>query len=513
VDSLPLDEITGPVSSVEFANRITEHDLVLSNQSDDNHVTTICGLIQVLYRRPDLDKDDLPSLILPTTYLCRYSLSINQENENDTPKVVVLPYTGENDDWNEMTVAYLTCKTRSVEPENEGHDELEGDEQNSQGEKRRKGGLGRHHPNETASNSSSNNNSENELTYGGDKKRRRVGDFAEERINEGTTEQRDIQVGKDHQVHVPLFMRNQEIISRNPIRMWKPGKISQEGKDEYLEQASRILTPYLREHHLTQEEPYAPFPTERMNELSKSLSRNRLPTLSSVSTASSLTKKNVDTLREYNIDALLWNLHVSNYNVEAAIAAIKASPQDYLTVWSPQEKTVFNAAFRRYSGSLRAIYKGMGNKLLQEVIDYHYRFKIPDQYRRVQERKREQAVRMLECVETKRNLDAPILISNRHLVGPQNGGVDEKREGCDWAKTGNSTVTVSTEERRSKAKELILDVGQKLGRNKMLEVMKVIKKADETNLSHTKAKLLEIFRGNKEFQSRFLEHLPHQLRL
>ena len=42
----------------------------------------------VLYRRPDLDKDDLPSLILPTTYLCRYSLSINQENENDTPKVV-----------------------------------------------------------------------------------------------------------------------------------------------------------------------------------------------------------------------------------------------------------------------------------------------------------------------------------------------------------------------------------------------------------------------------------------
>jgi hypothetical protein len=46
VDSLPLEEITGPISSEEFANRITEHDLVLSNQSDDNHVTTICGLIQ-----------------------------------------------------------------------------------------------------------------------------------------------------------------------------------------------------------------------------------------------------------------------------------------------------------------------------------------------------------------------------------------------------------------------------------------------------------------------------------
>ena len=46
VDSLPLGEITGPVSSEEFANRMTEHDLVLSNQSDDNDVTTICGLVQ-----------------------------------------------------------------------------------------------------------------------------------------------------------------------------------------------------------------------------------------------------------------------------------------------------------------------------------------------------------------------------------------------------------------------------------------------------------------------------------
>ena len=375
-----------------------------------------------MYRHPDLDKAELPSLILPTTYLCRYSLSINQENEYDPPKVVVLPYTGENDDWGEMTVAALNFKKRDVEPENEGYDEIEGDEQNSRGGKRRRA--------DTGSNTSSDDESESdELVYGGDKKRRRVGDFADEGIDEGSTEQRDIQVGRDHQVHVPPYIRNQKIVSRNPIRMWKPDKINQEGTDEYLEQASEILTPFLREHHLTQEEPYAPFPTERMEELSKSLSRNRLPTLSSVSTASSLTTRNVDTLREFNIDALLRNLHVSNYNVKAAIAAIEASPQDYLTVWSPQEKTVFNAAFRRYSGSLRAIYKGMGNKALQEVIDYHYRFKIPDQYRRVQERKREQAVRMLECIETKRNLDAPILITNSHSTGQQSGGADE--EG-DW---------------------------------------------------------------------------------
>lgn len=82
-------------------------------------------------------------------------------------------------------------------------------------------------------------------------------------------------------------------------------------------------------------------------------------------------------------------------------------------------------------------------------------------------------------------------------------------------KTGTSSVAISTEERRRKAKELILDVGQKLGRNKMLEVMKVIKAVDtrSTGLGQTKLLLLDIFRNNKEFQSRFLEFLPHQLRL
>ena len=130
-----------------------------------------------------------------------------------------------------------------------------------------------------------------------------------------------------------------------------------------------------------------------------------------MSTVSSLTTHKVDALREFNIDALLRNLHVSNYNVRAAIAAIEASPMDYLVAWSSHEKARFNTGFRRYSGSLRAIYKGMGSKSLSDVIDYHYRFKIPDQFRKIQERKREQAIRMLEVIETKRNLNAPIVVS------------------------------------------------------------------------------------------------------
>ena len=80
-------------------------------------------------------------------------------------------------------------------------------------------------------------------------------------------------------------------------------------------------------------------------------------------------------------------------------------------------------------------------------------------------------------------------------------------------KTGNSTVAVSVEERRVKAKELLLDVEAKLGRGKMMKVFEVFKTADESALVQSKTKLLEIFRGHQEFQSRFLEFLPQQLRL
>jgi len=483
VDSLPLGEITGPISAQDFAANITEHDLVLSNQSDDNHVTTICDLVQVLYRKPNLG-EEMPSAILPATYLCRYSLCID-----DDPKVVVLPYTGEEDEWKEMTTSALGSKKRRVE-----------NNPNPGGNTGSGGGGGRNYL-----------QSADYGTESGNKKRRRVGDFADEKIDEGTTELREIQVGRDHQVVVPPFVPNQKIVSRNPIRMWKPDKISQEGTDDYIEEASQILTPFLREHHLTQEEPYAPFPTERMEELSKSMEWKRLPTLSSVSTVSSLTTDRVDALREVNIDALLRNLHVSNYNVKAAIAAIEASPRDYIIAWTPHEKARFNTGFRRYSGSLRAIFKGMGNKALQEVIDYHYRFKIPDQFRRFQERKREQAIRMLECIETRRNVDCAIVVS-QSIVGPQTGGAGEKKDGNDWMKAVSS-VAVSVEERRVKAKKLLEDVDKKLGRNKMMKVFEVFKNADETTMVQSKTKLLEIFREHQEFQSRFLEFLPQTMRL
>jgi len=47
----------------------------------------------------------------------------------------------------------------------------------------------------------------------------------------------------------------------------------------------------------------------------------------------------------------------------------------------------------------------------------------------------------------------------------------------------------------------------------MMRVFEVFRNADETGIAQAKTNLLEIFRGHQDFQSRFLEFLPQQMRL
>jgi hypothetical protein len=69
-------------------------------------------------------------------------------------------------------------------------------------------------------------------------------------------------------------------------------------------------------------------------------------------------------------------------------------------------------------------------KDFKDTIDYHYRFKIPDQFRRFQDKKREQAVRMIECIETRRHLNVVINTQSDRIGIQDNGGA--KRKASDW---------------------------------------------------------------------------------
>jgi hypothetical protein len=325
---------------------------------------------------PDADQE-LPTM--PSNmYVCRYTTRIAEEAGH----VDVIAFAGTNDEWSDYLIQDdepgISCEPSEV------------------GEERSNG-------NSVASGSLSNSDGESEPEPS-------HGVTTVTGPDEGSTEKRDIRVGPGHQTIVPPYLPNQESVSRKPTLVWKPGKISDAEVDNFLSKAAAILSPYLRSNKLTHNEPYSPLQCDRMEALYHSLEGPAKPTLSTVCTAAELSSgPRVDMLRECDSDAILAILNEKNYDVEASLVAIEANPRDFLTVWSVQEKELFNSGFRRYSGSLRMIYKGIApSKDFKQVIDYHYRFKIPDQFRIFQDKKREQAVRMMECIETRRNISAGI---------------------------------------------------------------------------------------------------------
>lgn len=226
---------------------------------------------------------------------------------------------------------------------------------------------------------------------------------------EGSTTKGNIFIGPEHQVYVPPFKPGQTVVSRKPTLVWKPGTVSDEIVDEYLKEASKILNEYMNQNGLVIDDPYAPLPSARIEAMVVAENNGKPMTLSQMSTASSLSKDHNELTRECKLDELLAALKEHNYDPKAALVYVKAHPREYLTIWTEKERESFNNVFRRHSGSLRMISKALaGTKTFKDVIDYHYRFKIPDQFRRYQEKKREQAVRMMECLEKRRSLDAPI---------------------------------------------------------------------------------------------------------
>ena len=100
------------------------------------------------------------------------------------------------------------------------------------------------------------------------------------------------------------------------------------------------------------------------------------------------------------MDQILKLLHDKAYDADAALNAIEVSPQMFLFIWTKEEKEMYDAGFKRHFSAIRFITKGISSdKKHMDVVDYHYRFKIPDQFRRYQDKKREQARRMLDCIE------------------------------------------------------------------------------------------------------------------
>lgn len=439
---------------------MTTRDLVLSDQYDDNDVLTVLGKCTVINRRPGLDNESKKLLELPSTvWISRFSVTFGDAT------AVVTPYDGENQPWPEdddtsedcnevieQVVDQLkhdqsvtTSAAASIDTEEEVKEtdcEIE-IEAVARKEESSNGNIIRSRRRETIA-------SEYQVTnYFDDADvepfesddMEETGTFAEE-DDEGSDAHSSLDdnigngrgklmIGPEHQVKVKPFQNGQKVVSRKPHLVWKKDAITDTDIDKYLERTAEIISLYLQQNGLLNDEEYFPLPHERMEEYTKDISSP--PTLSNLSTGSSMTKNAASKLtRECKIDRIMEVLHNQDYNVESAVKKIQSNPQLYITSWTRAERNSFQMGFRRYSGSLRMIStNSFVAKSMKDVVDYYYRFKIPDQFRRYQDKKREHAFRMMQIIENRRKENS--VVSSRDNGRSQNvASLCNDKSATDW---------------------------------------------------------------------------------
>jgi hypothetical protein len=378
---------------------MNDRELLLSNQFDDNDVLTVLGKCTVVKRRPDYDPvPDLPRGV----WLSRYNVDFGDTSPATT---LLTAYDGENQPWPDLEPEDEDEKVgddsehvpAGAGGEDEGKDlgmELDDEADDEGGAVRRARSSsyqGRYSEDDT-------DGSMIETSC----------DSSQVHMSEGPNTKGKITIGSDHQASLDGYSLGQAVVSRNPQLVWKKDAGSSVDMDKYLEAAAEVLVEYMSQNSLLTQDPYYPLPEEQMNKFLRDRKLTKM-TLSNLSTGSSMTKTGNKLTRECKLDSLIELLHSKEYNVEEALKAVRESPHEYVTAWTKAERLLFDSGFRRYSGSLRMIRaNSLSTKSFKDIVDYHYRFKIPDQFRRYQDKKREHAVRMMEIIENRRTEESII---------------------------------------------------------------------------------------------------------
>jgi hypothetical protein len=316
----------------------------------------------------------------------------------------------------------------------------------------------------------------------------------------------DIQIGPKYQVPVGRFDPAAKYIApRQPQLVWKANAVSDEDIYSFLRQLAPIHNEYLVKHGLTTLDgpAYSPLPADKAEALMRDNNYQKLFP-SHMSTASTLSSRRNGLLKECNVDAILELFHDNGYSVDKAIDAVRGDLAKITNAWSKTEKRIFNDGFRREQGALRSIAKLlMPMRNYNDVIDYWFRFKVSDQFRLYQDKKREQAIRMMECIEKRRYHESSLKVSAPPL---SMGG--RQRNDSHWSDTSVAEVASATEDRRLDAKALLVDINQAIGSKGMAEVAAVLRVLHEKFDAKLKKHLFSLLIGQPELQQRLLEFLP-----
>jgi len=329
---------------------------------------------------------------------------------------------------------------------------------------------------------------------------------------EGGALRANIRVGSRHQVKVGAFVPGQTVRSRNPKLVWSPNMIAEHELKSFCDRLADMHYEYLEQNGLLNEEPYCPLPTEDTEDILRTMANKGCPnpvlTGSMVSTGGFLTDAQNRLLKECDVDAILETLHDHNYDTDAALKAISGNMSKYTSGWTRAEKDLFDDGFRLAQGFLPNIADAVHTKSNRDVIDYWFRFKIADQFRLYQGKKREQAIRMIECIEKRRYHEYTVNSTDGDNGRQQHVHQQKRRKPAHWSEASVSDVTGALEERRQVARALLLDVQKQMGFEVMEQVAQVVRKLHKSYESQVKDKLFDLLDGEPELQKRFLEFLP-----
>jgi hypothetical protein len=460
-----VENLLGDSASLDcrtFLNELSERELILTRKLAILDITKIVGKSRVLFLQP---KGDVPSSFPGREYFCRFILEINASNKKlewvalDSNQIVL--QTAENSDDPDDDDARVLDETLSS-PSNDG-----------------------------GSTTSIEDTSKIALQEGG-----------------GAMLRTEIRVGSTYQADVRPFVPGRVSQSRMPVLVYKANAISDSDLFHFLNRVADLHNDYLQNNLITLEEPYTPLSHARAEDFMRVTSRFQRFTGSSMSTSSMLAGKPCRLQRECNSDAVLETLTFHKYDTAAAFSAIQSDICLITSGWTKSEREIFDCGFRRNTGSLRDAARAMSTtKSMKDVIDFFYRFKVSDQFRKFQDKKRTFAVQMVECIEARKHLES---LSSNHALGLSANIIDSACPSSHWSGKSISSIAVVTDDRVRSAKELLLDVREKYGNNRLVEVVSVIRQLQDCYDVESRSHLFKLLDGHPELQKRFLDFLPKQ---
>mmetsp|Transcript_23656 Transcript_23656/g.49273 ORF Transcript_23656/g.49273 Transcript_23656/m.49273 type:complete len:651 (-) Transcript_23656:46-1998(-) len=169
--------------------------------------------------------------------------------------------------------------------------------------------------------------------------------------------------------------------------------------------------------------------------------------------------------------------------------------------WTKNEKSLFDAGFKKHSGQLRNISLGLPSKSTSEVIDYHYRFKIPSQYRKYVEKK--QSMSGGSTVSSSNNTP------NRSTSNsPFEGG-----SGSGNLYTSTSANAAMDRRRHKQAKSFLSQCRRQLGPDAYLNVVNLLKSYSQKSIQmkNLREKVVKVI-GQGELAKNFDAFLPKKHR-